>query len=50
MSADEVDDYLQALEDPKRSTLQMLRRRILGRYRPNVRIKPRARGESPSIS
>ena len=29
MSAEEVDEYLRALEEPKRSTLQMLRRTIL---------------------
>jgi uncharacterized protein YdhG (YjbR/CyaY superfamily) len=29
MSAEEVDKYLQALEEPKRSTLQTLRRTIL---------------------
>lgn len=29
MSAAEVDEYLQALEEPKRSTLQALRRTIL---------------------
>jgi uncharacterized protein YdhG (YjbR/CyaY superfamily) len=29
MSAAEVDKYLQALEEPKRSTLQTLRRTIL---------------------
>jgi uncharacterized protein YdhG (YjbR/CyaY superfamily) len=29
MSAKEVDDYLRALEEPKRSTLQTLRRTIL---------------------
>ena len=29
MSAQEVDDYLQSLEEPKRSTLEALRRTIL---------------------
>ena len=29
MSADEVDRYLQAIEEPKRSTLQTLRQTIL---------------------
>lgn len=29
MSAEEVDEYLRALEEPKRSTLQTLRRTIL---------------------
>jgi uncharacterized protein YdhG (YjbR/CyaY superfamily) len=29
MSAEEVDDYLDALEEPKRSTLEALRRTIL---------------------
>ena len=29
MSAEEIDDYLRALEEPKRSTLQALRRTIL---------------------
>ena len=29
MSAEEVDDYLRAIEEPKRSTLQALRRTIL---------------------
>ena len=30
MSSDQVDEYLRALEEPKRSTLQTLRRTILG--------------------
>ncbi len=29
MSAEEIDDYLQGVEEPKRSTLQALRRTIL---------------------
>ena len=29
MSAQEIDQYLEALEEPKRGTLALLRRRIL---------------------
>ncbi|MEA2657300.1 MAG: hypothetical protein QOI23_2665 [Chloroflexota bacterium] len=30
MSSDQIDDYLAKLEEPKRSTLELLRRTILG--------------------
>jgi len=32
MSADEVDEYLRGVEEPKRSTLQAMRQLILGSF------------------